>query len=98
MLLKSIGVILFIIGLIIRYIIARNRFNRRMVTGVELFKSYNRFLIIRILEKFGRLIAFILILAGIFFFIMGIFENIHHASIARIDVSGKLPPFRRQLG
>lgn len=63
------GIITFILGIALRYWINRRRFYRRNVAGKETFSSYEKAVIVRILEKFGKLIAWVFILFGL---LMGI--------------------------
>jgi hypothetical protein len=65
-----IAIILFVAGLLIRYIIGRRRFNRRGIGGLQHFKSYNTSLVIPVLERVLNMIAAIMILAGIYFYII----------------------------
>ena len=59
------AIILFVAGLLIRYIIGRRRFNRRGVGGLQHFKSYNTSLIIPVIERVLNIIGALMILAGI---------------------------------
>lgn len=59
------GIITFILGIALRYWINRRRFYRRNVAGKETFSSYEKAVIVRILEKFGKLIAWVFILFGL---------------------------------
>ena len=59
------AIILFVAGLLIRYIIGRRRFNRRGVGGLQHFKSYNTSLIIPVMERVLNIIGALMILAGI---------------------------------
>lgn len=63
------GIIILLVGIALRYWINRRRFYRRNVAGKETFSSYEKAVIVRILEKFGKLIAWVLILFGL---LMGI--------------------------
>lgn len=58
------GIILLIIGFALNYTINRRRFNRRSITGVELFRSYEQALFIRGIEGVIVLIARVLITSG----------------------------------
>lgn len=63
-----IAIILFVAGLLIRYIIGRRRFNRRGVGGQQHFKSYNTSLFIPVMERVLNIIAAIMIMVGIYFY------------------------------
>jgi len=59
------GVAMLIAGCFINYRIGRRRFNRRAVTGIEIFRSYGHKWSTRLFERIGRLIAFLLIVFGL---------------------------------
>jgi len=61
------GLVLFIAGLLIRFLIGRRRFKRRNVAGLQVFPGYLAALIITTLELLANLLGFILILAGLVF-------------------------------
>lgn len=63
------GIIILLVGIALRYWINRRRFYRRNAAGIEGFSSYEKAVIVRILEKFGKLIAWVFILFGL---LMGI--------------------------
>ena len=67
------GVGLFIAGCVINYRIGRRRFSRRSITGMEVFRSYEHAWGTRLLERVGRLIAFLLIIAGLMIVLGSIF-------------------------
>lgn len=67
-----IGIILFIGGLTIRYTINRRRFNRRGVGGLQHFKNYEHATLLTFIEKVGKLLSGIMLLAGIFFIAVAI--------------------------
>ncbi len=62
---KVLGVVLIVIGVIIRYSVGKRRFNRRTITGLEVFRSYERAWLTRFGEGVLRLIALLLIVSGI---------------------------------
>ncbi|WP_199119914.1 hypothetical protein [Pedobacter sp. ASV28] len=62
------GIILIAVGLILRYIVGRNRFNRRGVGGLQHYDSYNRALATTLFEKILKLIGTLLLLAGLFLY------------------------------
>ena len=61
------GILALSIGIFIWFWINKRQFNRRNVAGLEGFSSYEKSVIVRLLEKIGRWVAFLLILAGIVF-------------------------------
>lgn len=63
--LKILGGIAIFIGAAIRYWIGQRKFNRRNWAGVELFKSYSRMRRVTVLERLGRFVGILLIIAGI---------------------------------
>ena len=58
------AIILIGIGLAIRYIISRRRFNRRGVAGLQLFSSYEKWWLITRVERLFNFLALLAILAG----------------------------------
>ncbi|MDY3318203.1 molybdenum ABC transporter permease [Riemerella anatipestifer] len=59
------GIVILLAGIALRYWINRRRFYRRNAAGIEGFSSYEKAVIVRILEKFGKLIAWAFILLGL---------------------------------
>lgn len=72
---RIIGIVLIIVGFFINYRIARRRFYRRSITGLERFKSFERSWVIRSLESLGRLAAKLFILAGLVCILVSFFEK-----------------------
>jgi hypothetical protein len=64
--LRIVGAILISLGFLIRYIVARRKFNRRAMTGAEGFRTFERSWSISLAERIVRWVANILILGGIF--------------------------------
>ena len=60
-------------GVLIRYFIGRRKFNRRTIAGSEVFKNYEKSKLTNFIERFGRLIALILILGGIVLILIPLF-------------------------
>jgi len=52
------------IGLAVRYIIGRRRFNRRGIAGLQLFSSYEKWWLITRVERLFNFLALLAILAG----------------------------------
>ncbi len=69
------GGIALILGIGIRYIIARRKFYRRTPTGLEAFNSYERAVGTTILEKLFKFLGLLLILGGIFLLFLGWYDN-----------------------
>lgn len=63
------GFILTALGFTIRYIIGRRRFNRRGITGLQVFSSYENWWLTTRLESLFSLLALLAILAGLFLLI-----------------------------
>jgi len=63
MILVGMGLVFF--GLLIRYQVGKRRFNRRSITGMELFSTYGKGIVTKILEGFANLLGRLLILLGI---------------------------------
>jgi hypothetical protein len=53
------------LGLALRYLIGKRRFNRRNQAGMELFPSYGAAVVTRLTESLGRIIGALLILVGV---------------------------------
>ncbi|WP_423147854.1 molybdenum ABC transporter permease [Rubrolithibacter danxiaensis] len=60
----TIGIMFLLAGFILKYIINRRKFNRRSITGMELFHSYEQALFIRSMEGIVIFIARVLIALG----------------------------------
>ena len=60
-----IGIIFLVTGLGLRYWINRRKFYRRGPMGAEGFSSYESSVIIKLLEKFGKWVAYALIIFGL---------------------------------
>ncbi|MGJ7030934.1 hypothetical protein [Niabella hirudinis] len=67
---KVFAVVLFIVGAALRYWMNRRRFNRNNFAGVQTFKSYEHKTGIESVEYVLRKVAWVLILAGIFLYVM----------------------------
>jgi hypothetical protein len=61
---RFIGAVLFILGVIITYAINRSKFNRRTITGMEAFNSYEDSLATRGGEGCLKVVAWGFILGG----------------------------------
>src|SRR5690554_3574811 len=61
------GVLALSIEIGLLFWIGKRRFNRRNVAGLEGFSSYERSLAVPFLERIGKLLAYALLLIGIFF-------------------------------
>ena len=60
-----IGVIFLVAGLGLRYWINRRKFYRRRPMGAEGFSSYESSVFIKLIEKFGKWVAYALIIFGL---------------------------------
>ena len=69
---QIIGTISILAGLFINYYISRSKFNRRNHSGIEIFRSYEKAKLTALLEKMGRIIAFILLVFGLFIIILSL--------------------------
>ncbi len=65
------GPALMALGLAIRYRIAKRKFLRRSMTGLEYFPSYGAAIITRVVEGLARLVATLMIMAGIVLLLAG---------------------------
>lgn len=59
-----VSLVLIGIGVAILFWTSQRRFNRRNVAGVEEFRSYAGLLLVRLLETSGRIMAWLLVIAG----------------------------------
>ncbi|SDH50035.1 hypothetical protein [Mucilaginibacter gossypii] len=64
------SIILLVIGVSIRYIIGRRRFNRRGVAGLPHFKSYEAALLTTYIERFLNIIGTLMIIAAIILYLI----------------------------
>ncbi|WP_345329398.1 molybdenum ABC transporter permease [Mucilaginibacter defluvii] len=69
------GIILTVVGYILRYQVNRRKFYRRNAAGVELFKTYAGYRVTTKVEGLLKLIGFVLIFAGLFFIAVHFFNN-----------------------
>lgn len=60
----ALGAICVIIGLILRYKVAKRRFNRRNITGLQFYETYDQGLVTRFMEGFARFVGPLLLLVG----------------------------------
>jgi hypothetical protein len=63
-------ILLLLLGLLVRYIIGRRRFNRRSLAGVQGFKSYTRAILITTVEKVINGLALLCIILSVMLFII----------------------------
>ena len=61
------GVLALSVAIGLLFWIGKRRFNRRNMAGLEGFSSYERSLAVPLLERIGKLLAYALLLVGIFF-------------------------------
>jgi hypothetical protein len=59
------GALLLIAGLFIRYQIGRRRFNRRSITGVQIYSSYIKAIFTTIIETLLNIVGALFIVVGI---------------------------------
>lgn len=64
---KVLGPLLFLAGVVIRYKISERRFNRRSITGIEIFPTHRNSVTTRVREGCAGLLAKIFIFLGIIF-------------------------------
>jgi hypothetical protein len=64
------AIILLAVGLLLRYIIGKRRFNRRGVAGLQYFKSYGVAVITTIIEWVVNIIATLMIIGAIFLYLI----------------------------
>jgi hypothetical protein len=76
---QAIGIILLVVGLALRYWMNRRRFDRTIATGLQRYKNYEHKTILFYIELTVRLMAWTLILLGLFFLGIECFNN-HRAA------------------
>jgi hypothetical protein len=64
-----VGPVLILIGCAIRFKIAKRKFLRRSMTGLEYFPSYSAAVVTRLVEAMARAVATLMILAGVVLFL-----------------------------
>ena len=64
------AIVLLAIGLLLRYIVGKRRFNRRGVAGLQHFKSYGIALLTMTIEKMVNIIAALMIIGAIFLYLL----------------------------
>ena len=64
------AIFLLIIGISIRFVINRRRFNRRGIAGLQYFKSYTNALFITTIEKGLNFIAVLMIIGAIILYLI----------------------------
>nr|WP_294897159.1 hypothetical protein [uncultured Pedobacter sp.] len=62
---KTLAIILFFTGIILRYFIKKRKFQRTSYTGVEVFKSYESAWSTRLLESVGFWLGTFMVLGGV---------------------------------
>jgi len=68
----AVGVILLVIGGLIRYRISKRRFNRRNPFGLQRYRTYQEGLVTRVGEGFAGAIGTLLVLAAILLSLAGL--------------------------
>lgn len=63
-----IGITFLIFGIMLIYWINRRKFNRRGIAGVEEFRSYENAVLIKLIERIGKWIAYIFLFLSILYF------------------------------
>jgi hypothetical protein len=70
------GLLLAALGLFIRYLIGRRRFNRRGVGGLQQFPTYGRFIFTVTVERIIHFIGTLCLLAGLFLLALAGFNHL----------------------
>ncbi len=65
-----IAIIFLVPGLLLLFWINKRKFNRRNVAGLEGFSSYEKSIVIRLLEKIGKWLAYAMIIISLLLFWM----------------------------
>lgn len=86
-----VGVLMFIIGIVFRVYVSRNRFYRRGEGGSQRFSSYSQSVTTTAFETFLKLVGTVLVIGGLFFCFVA-WYNIraitHHNSTENSDTTG----------
>ncbi len=61
---KIIGIIFIVAGIALRYWVNKRRFDRRAITGLEMFSSYGKARLTVFLERLIKLLGLLLIAGG----------------------------------
>lgn len=69
----------FIPGVLILLWIGKRKFNRRNVAGLEGFSSYEKSLLIRMIELVGKWVAYAMIIFGLLLFWTYYYSNKHQS-------------------
>jgi hypothetical protein len=72
---RIIGIILICLGLLIRYVIARRKFNRRAMTGAQGFSSFEKAWITALVEKNIGWLSTVMIIIGFLALAASVFSN-----------------------
>lgn len=72
MLIRMLALAVLLVGFLANYLIARQKFNRRSVTGREGFHSFEHAWLTRLAEKVGSMVAKLFILIGIFMLVLNV--------------------------
>lgn len=62
-----VGILMFIIGMVFRIYVSRNRFYRRGEGGLQRFSSYRKSVIIPAFETMLRIVGTLLVIGGLLF-------------------------------
>jgi len=72
---KITGIVLIVISLVLKYIINERRFKRRNFAGMQKFSSYDKAVVIRVVEKIIYIIAKLLLPIGLILEIVSFFNR-----------------------
>lgn len=78
-------------GIAVRYIIARRRFNRRGIGGVQHYRSFERGVATTFMEWALRWVAILVMLYGFFTLLAGLHQRDEAREAAREQVTQKPP-------
>jgi hypothetical protein len=66
------GIVLLVIGAAMRYWVNRRRFNRRTITGIQVFSNYEKAVTLTYFEKLVKLAGLLILGFGILLIASGI--------------------------
>jgi hypothetical protein len=64
------AIVLLVIGLLLRYLIGKRRFNRRGVAGLQHFKTYGAALLTITIERIVNMIATLMIIGAVILYLI----------------------------
>ncbi|MDT4841104.1 hypothetical protein D3C71_89430 [compost metagenome] len=73
------GIISLVTGFLLSVIINKRRFNRRNQAGLQQYSSYEKSVFVSLIERIGKIVAYVLIALGLFLMVGTYLENARKA-------------------